>query len=521
MRDSVRAACAAALIAGPTALAFFSGGFFDRPRLLAGVAAWALVLAAALVAARPLPGSTPARAAALGLALLTGWTALSLLWAPLGGRAQDDLQRLLLYLGFFIAALALLRGPGVRRWLEPSLALGALVVVGYGLSERLLPGLVELDRSRTAMGRLEQPLSYWNALGALAAVGLVLAVRVAGDPRRGTAIRACAAAAGVPIGLGVYLSFSRAALAAAAIGLLLLIALVPAGRPQVRAAVVVVGLAAAAALVASALPSVQSAELGEQGDPGEGILMLVAICAFAAVAAALVARPPRWAIGPPRLPVVRSRAVLILGVMALLVGGIAVAAVEGGPEASSPRPGADPARLGSIDTDRYEYWRVALESWGDRPLAGLGSGGFFVEWLKEPDRADPSGDAHSLYLETGAELGLVGLAFLGIFVAGVALGTVRLHRLDPATGAGIAAGLAALAFHAGLDWDWEMPALSLVGLLLAAAATVWSEELAGGSEAARESPAAAGTPVASTASRPRREGPAAAPRAAGGRSSRA
>jgi O-antigen ligase len=164
---------------------------------------------------------------------------------------------------------------------------------------------------------------------------------------------------------------------------------------------------------------------------------------------------------------------------------------------------------------------VALESWGDRPLAGLGSGGFFVEWLNEPDRADPSGDAHSLYLETGAELGLVGLAFLGIFVAGVALGTVRLHRLDPATGAGIAAGLAALAFHAGLDWDWEMPALSLVGLLLAAAATVWSEELAGGSEAARESPAAAGTPVASTASRPRREGPAAAPRAAGGRSSRA
>jgi O-Antigen ligase len=471
MRDSVRAACAAVLIAGPTALAFFSGGFFDRPRLLAGVVAWALVIVAA--AAGPLPASTPARLAALGLALLTAWTALSLTWAPLGGRAQDDLQRLLLYLGFFLAALALLRGPTVRRWLEPSLVLGSLVVVGYALSERLLPGLVELDRSRTAMGRLEQPLSYWNALGALAAVGLVLAARVAGDPRRGTAIRACATAAAVPIGLGLYLTFSRAALAAAAIGLLVLIALAPAGRPQVRAAVTIVACAAAAALVASALPTVESVELGEQGDSGEGAVMLVAICVLAAVAAALVTRPARWRIAP-RLPVPRGRAVAILGVAALLAGGTAVAAIEGGPEATSPQPGANPSRLGSIDTDRYEYWRVALESWVDRPLAGLGSGGFRVEWLREPDRIDPSGDAHSLYLETAAELGLVGLALLGIFVGGVAVGAVRLQRLDPAAGAGIAAGLVVLAFHAGLDWDWEMPALSLVGLLLAAAATVWS-----------------------------------------------
>jgi O-Antigen ligase len=472
------------------------------------------------VAVNALPESMPARAAALGLALLTAWTALSLTWAPLGARAQDDLQRLLLYLGFFVAALALLRGPSVRRWLEPSLALGSLVVVGYALSERLLPGVIELDRSRTAMGRLEQPLSYWNALGALAAVGLVLAVRVAGDSRRGTPIRACAAAAGVPIGLGVYLSFSRAALATAAIGLLVLIALAPAGRHQVRAVVTVVCSAAAAALVASGLPTIESAELGQRGDPGEGIVMLVAICVLAAAAAVVVARPPRWHIGL-RLPIPRGRAVAILGVTAVLAGGLAVAATEGGPEATSPRPGANPARLASIDTDRYEYWRVAFESWADRPLAGVGSGGFRVEWLKEPDRVDPSGDAHSLYLETAAELGLVGVALLGIFVAGIAVGAVRLHRLDPAAGAGVAAGLAGLAFHAGLDWDWEMPALSLVALLLAAAATAWSEELAGATEAARLSPAVAGTPVASTASRPRREDPATAPRAAGGRPSRA
>jgi len=29
--------------------------------------------------------------------------------------------------------------------------------------------------------------------------------------------------------------------------------------------------------------------------------------------------------------------------------------------------------------------------------------------------------------------------------------------------------------HAGLDWDWEMPAVSLVALLLAGALIAWSE----------------------------------------------
>ena len=84
----------------------------------------------------------------------------------------------------------------------------------YGLSERFLPGLIELDRSRTATGRLEQPVTYWNAFGILATLGLILAVRIAGDPRRPAALGQAAAAAGVPLGLGAYLSFTRGALAA-------------------------------------------------------------------------------------------------------------------------------------------------------------------------------------------------------------------------------------------------------------------------------------------------------------------
>jgi O-antigen ligase len=155
-----------------------------------------------------------------------------------------------------------------------------------------------------------------------------------------------------------------------------------------------------------------------------------------------------------------------------------LAAFEGKPEGASPAAGADPARLGSIDTNRYRYWEVAARSFADNPIAGLGSGGFQTEWLSNEDRVDASGDAHSLYLESAAELGIVGLAFLVLFLGGVGAALVRLYRRDPAAAAGVAAGLATWAFHAGLDWDWEMPAVTLPALLLAAGGIAWSEDAA-------------------------------------------
>src|SRR5205807_5208001 len=69
-------------------------------------------------------------------------------------------------------------------------------------------------------------------------------------------------------------------------------------------------------------------------------------------------------------------------------------------------------------------------------------------------------------LQTLAELGLVGLVLLLVFMAGVALGAVRALR----TGAPPVAAVAALVtylIHSPLDWDWQMPAVTLVAILLA------------------------------------------------------
>jgi hypothetical protein len=476
MRRALPAVASAALIGGTVVVAFFTGGYFDRPRIFAAVVAWALVALAAIFAPHPLPRSTAGRVAVAGLFGLCAWTALSISWAPIAGRAEDDLQRVLLYVGAFVAAVAWFRDARVRRWIEPAIAFGVLVVILYGLSERLFPGLIELDRSLTSSGRLEQPITYWNALGILAVVGLLLAVRLAGDPERPRALRGAAAAAGVPIGLGVYLTFARGALAALAVGVLVVVALAPAIRVQLRAIVAVLGAATFAAVVASVLPTVQSLPRGSQGDSGEGLIMLAALLVAAAAAPAITLAASRRTLPSPRLPASRAVTVLSATVLVILAGGVAVAAFEGKPATVSPKAGANPARLASIDTNRYLYWEVALREFGRHPIVGLGSGGFAVEWLKEYKRVDRSGDAHSLYIETLGELGIVGFGLVLLFVGGVATTLVRLHRQDPSAATGVTAALAAWALHAGLDWDWEMPAATLPALLLAAAAIAWREE---------------------------------------------
>jgi O-antigen ligase len=466
---------AAVLLAGPTVLAFFSGGFFDRPRLIAALGAWAVVLVAAFAAPRPLPASTPGRVALAGLAALTGWTALSLLWTPVAGATVDDIQRLLLFLGYAAGGVALFGQPAVVRALEPALAAGALVVTGYGLSERLLPDLVDLDASVTAGGRLEQPLTYWNASGALAAIGLVLCVRMAGDARRTAGLRAAAGAAAVPLTTGVYLSFSRGALAALAVGAVALLALAPDGRAQLHALAATVLPGVAAAVLAGALPAVRAMEGGLGTRRLEGLAMLVAIALLAAAAALLTLRTSRAGTPGGRLVLPRRLAVLAVVGVVLLGAVLVAAAYEARPEAASPAFGATGARLGSIDSNRYSYWRVALGTFADHPAHGIGSGGFVVDWLQERDVLDPTREAHSLYLGTLAELGLVGLAALLAFLGGVAAAARRLWRSDPGLAAGPAAGLAVWAAHAGLDWDWEMPAVTLVALALAGALVAWSE----------------------------------------------
>ena len=164
--------------------------------------------------------------------------------------------------------------------------------------------------------------------------------------------------------------------------------------------------------------------------------------------------------GAPR-PALRPLA--IAAALAAVVAVFAAASVE-----RSPAPeGATAGRFASAQSNRYAYWEVAVGAFGRHPVLGTGSGGFAVEWLRERTIDESVRDVHSLYLETATELGLVGLALLAVFLAGAG-GVAARARSE----AGAVAALVAYALHTGLDWDWEMPAVTLLAVVLLASLAV-------------------------------------------------
>ena len=82
-------------------------------------------------------------------------------------------------------------------------------------------------------------------------------------------------------------------------------------------------------------------------------------------------------------------------------------------------------------------------------------------------------DGHSLYMETFAELGLVGVVLLGGALLVLVFGGVRARRQRF-----VASGLGALfawAAASAFDWHWEMVGLTLTALLVGSAGLVASE----------------------------------------------
>ena len=470
MRRAVLILAGACLLAAPTVLAFFSGGYFAQPRLIAGIVVWALVLCVALAGPAPLPGTTPGRLALAGLVALTAWSALSLLWAPQAGPAMQNVQRLVLYAGALLLAVGTLREPRVRRAVEPALAAGAAIVIGYGLSGRLLPDLIELDSSRSADGRLEQPLTYWNAEGALAAIGLVLCARLAGDRGRPRAVRLTAAVVSPALAAGLYLTYSRGALAVAVLGLLVLAALAP-SRAQLRAAAIVLVAGACVATCIELLPGVATVSGGDRAR--DGAALLAVLIAAGAASAFLVARTGAE---PPEIPrwYARLRPVAWTATAAVAAG-LVVGGLAERPSERELSAGAGAGRLTSVSSNRYEYWRVALDAFRDDPVSGTGSGGFRVVWLQERPIRETVRDPHSLEFEVAAELGLLGLVALALMCGGVAVTARRALSSHGPMAAGSAAALVVWFLHASIDWDWQMPAVTLPALILAGLLIVQAE----------------------------------------------
>jgi O-antigen ligase len=152
--------------------------------------------------------------------------------------------------------------------------------------------------------------------------------------------------------------------------------------------------------------------------------------------------------------------------LAAVCAGLALAIAVGAKEQSGVPLSGGPGRYTTLQSNRYAYWKVALRAFGQEPLIGVGAGGWAVWWLRYRPYDDGAQDAHSLELQTLAELGIVGIALLAAFFGGVGMAARAAHRAAPALAAGPIAACVVWLAHSPLDWDWQMPAVTLIAIVL-------------------------------------------------------
>jgi O-antigen ligase len=464
-------------------LAFNAGGYFpSAPGFVAIVLAQALVLRTTL-GERPFEGFS--RALAIPLAALTlyaAWMLASSLWSHATARTLDAYDRTLLY----ILALTLfgsLRYTRTRMsWLIRALFVAFVAICLAGLISRVLPHTWPTTGEFFAE-RLNYPLTYWNAEGMIAAMALILGFHLTADPREHWGVRVGAAALMPAVGATLLLTFSRGSMGVAAVGLIAYCLLT---RLHTLPAALIAVVPATAVAIRSAWDATALASKNATGplaiSQGRHVALVVVVCMAAAAALRLALVPLDRRIaraGPVRNPPPRNvrlgigagAAVLVL-ILALGLGAGGEARreydkfVNGTKEAHVSRTRerlTDPANNG-----RLPVWQAALDIYGAHTLKGTGAGTyqqFYPQYRSEQTYVT---DTHSLYLQSLAELGLVGGALIALVVGGILFGlATRIRGPDRGIYAALSAVALAWALHGALDWDWQMPAVTLPVFVLA------------------------------------------------------
>ncbi|HEY8703655.1 MAG TPA: O-antigen ligase family protein [Gaiellaceae bacterium] len=293
-------------------------------------------------------------------------------------------------------------------------------------------------------------------------------------------MRAAFAAAPVPILLTtLYFTFSRGSWIALGIGLVVALTLDP-HRVRLTATALTVGVPAGLGVLAASrsvpLTHLQSTVARAAHDGHRLALLLLAfVVACAALTAALVLLRSVMSIPPV---VSRSYPIALLAAAAVAVAVVLV--YVGGPSAAARRAwdsfaAAPPKtqldlrkRLFSFSgTGRADLFRAAWYDAQGHLIVGSGAGSYEAYWLSHRTVATKVRDAHSLYLETLAEGGIVGLALLLL-----ALGTPLVAAARARKRRGVAAATGAyVAYLAGaaVDWDWEITSVTLAAIFVGVA----------------------------------------------------
>jgi tetratricopeptide (TPR) repeat protein len=454
-----------------------------------------LGVAVGVVGLRAAEISLPVR---IALGCLAGYTVLSffsIIWAGVPGDAWEGANRTLLYLLVF-ALLACWRQRGrtaallLAAWALAMIGLAAFVALHVNAAssaslQRLLPG-----------GRLIYPSGYANANAAQWLIAFWPALLLSRSARLPWIVRGVLAGGSVLLAEVALLSQSRGSLYATPVMLVLVFALLP---QRTRTFAVLVPVAAGIAAAAPAVLHVGNNLSGDSVDAARVHSATAAMLAAAvivglvvALAAAVESHRELPASSRPRV----RRAIAAIAIATLVAGVVGGWAAAGDP-AARVRHAWDTFKSGSgyaangtgsrltsgFGSNRYDFYRVALNEFAAHPLVGIGADNFQQQYLAHRRSEETPHYPHSVELRTLAQTGLAGalLALVGLgaaLLAGLRACRASVRGGAEALGGDVAAaalgGFAYWAVHGSFDWFWEFaglgaPAFALLGLACALA----------------------------------------------------
>jgi O-Antigen ligase len=454
-----------------------------------------LAIAFGIVGLRTGEVPTPVRVAIACLAAYTALSFLSILWARVPGDAWEGANRTLLYLAVF-ALFAGWRQHGASAALV--LGVWTLAMVGLAVYVALhLNAASTADLQRLVpSGRLVYPSGYPNANAAQWLMAFWPATLLARSERLPWGLRGLLAGGAVLLAEVALLSQSRGSLYATPVMIVLVFALLP-RRLRTFAVLVPVGLATLAAA-----PSVL--HVGDNRRPnGEVISSTLHHAIAASFAAALIAGllvaagaaiEGRARLAPSSVAKLRrgTAAVAVATLVAIVAGGVVAAGnpitrIEHGWRSFKGGYGANGttgSRLVSgLGSNRYDFYRVALDEFAAHPLLGIGVDNFQLQYLAHGRSDETPHYPHSVELRTLTETGVIGTLLALVGLGAALLAGARACRLAPGRGvdplacdvaAAALAGFAYWGVHGSFDWFWEFaglgaPAFAMLGIACALA----------------------------------------------------
>ena len=461
------------------AMAGSEAGFY--PSLWYGIALLTLALLVATVVAVGIPRDVP-RTVLAGVLLMAGfaaWQYLSITWAGENGQALDGANRTL----FYATVLALF---AFWPW-NPRGARLVLGAFGLGISAIALVELLKFQGDPLPYlndARFFEPAGYINANVAMWVMGTfpclyMAAAREVAPLTRGGFLACAGLLSGVTL-----MGQSRGWLVAIPFALLVFVVC---SRHWRRSLVVVLAVAAGTAAISPALLAVHdefdAATIADRSSEAVlGILVVAAVLGLLGTLAGMAERRAK----PPAKEVRKRReralgVVLIAVVVALGAGAVAK---TGDPlnrlsdswtqfKSLDTQAGQGESRFSTGGTNRYDFWVVAWDLFGEHPVRGVGADGFQPYYLRQGKSEERPRYAHSLELGVLAQTGLVGaLLLFGAIGALAAAGLRAVIKGYAPVGAAAGAAGAVFAYwflHGSVDWFWEFaglgaPAMAMLGL---------------------------------------------------------